>query len=403
MLTKKHVIAATLVTLFASYPVLAASYSFQDLYTLGVPAGSDFAGATFISPFSAGPGGQIVGGADNAGVGTGATAMIWSTTTPSGTSLATDQYAVGTNGNEQVGYGSSALSTIGSGALLWSGTAASKVDLSPVVVVSGIPVVEWYFSLAYAVENGQQVGVGELVHPGASHALLWSGTGTSFVDLHPAGFSNSEAHGLYSDPNPLGVRQQVGFGLNTLANQVHALLWTGTAASAVDLNPSGFGYSHAVGTDGVQQVGYGDDVHGQSHALLWTGTAQSAVDLGPGTALAINHGMEVGLAGQNVDQASTGNVTIWSGSAASAVNLSALMPSTFFVPYEGINSLANAPLYLDANGNVFGYALDNSTQLYHAIEFSPVPEPSSAAIGISAVLTLLVCLLRREVRNARFG
>ncbi len=64
----------------------------------------------------------------------------------------------------------------------------------------------------------------------------------------------------------------------------HALLWSGTAASAVDLNPSGIDLVYAYGISGGQQVGsgYGSATGGIIyHALLWSGTAASAVDLNP--------------------------------------------------------------------------------------------------------------------------
>jgi hypothetical protein len=59
---------------------------------------------------------------------------------------------------------------------------------------------------------------------------------------------------------------------------MHALLWTGSADSVVDLNPSGFTASEAYGVSGGQQVGVGT-IGGQEHALLWMGSADSVVDL----------------------------------------------------------------------------------------------------------------------------
>src|SRR2546425_8460222 len=50
---------------------------------------------------------------------------------------------------------------------------------------------------------------------------------------------------------------------------------------AIDLHPDGFAYSEAVGTFGGQQVGYGILNTGYAHALLWSGSAASVVDLHP--------------------------------------------------------------------------------------------------------------------------
>ena len=58
----------------------------------------------------------------------------------------------------------------------------------------------------------------------------------------------------------------------------HALLWHGTAASMIDLQPSGFTDSCARAAHGNVQVGYGH-VSGALHALLWKGGANTAVDL----------------------------------------------------------------------------------------------------------------------------
>jgi PEP-CTERM motif len=55
-----------------------------------------------------------------------------------------------------------------------------------------------------------------------------------------------------------------------------------SGASAVDLNPPGFNFSAAQGTNGTQQVGTGSGpaTGNVYHALLWTGSAASAIDLG---------------------------------------------------------------------------------------------------------------------------
>jgi hypothetical protein len=64
------------------------------------------------------------------------------------------------------------------------------------------------------------------------------------IDLNPSGFMASQALGVSGG-------QQVGAG----GGQQHALLWMGSAASVVDLNPSGFMASQALGVSGGQQVG----------------------------------------------------------------------------------------------------------------------------------------------------
>ena len=55
--------------------------------------------------------------------------------------------------------------------------------------------------------------------------------------------------------------------------------WRAIAHLVVDLNPSGFTSSGALGVSGGQQVGYGNPTGDGTHALLWTGSADSVVDL----------------------------------------------------------------------------------------------------------------------------
>jgi uncharacterized repeat protein (TIGR03803 family) len=57
----------------------------------------------------------------------------------------------------------------------------------------------------------------------------------------------------------------------------------------VDLNPSGYTSSYATGISGSQQVGYGTSPDGNIHALLWSGTAASTMDLH--SLLSTNYGM----------------------------------------------------------------------------------------------------------------
>src|SRR5581483_2667551 len=87
-----------------------------------------------------------------------------------------------------------------------------------------------------------------------------------------------------SSANATNGRQQVGQG-NPVFSGIrsgypHALLWSGDADSAVDLQPAGFERSQALGLNDAHQVGYADPGTG-AHAMVWSGTAASAVDLQP--------------------------------------------------------------------------------------------------------------------------
>jgi hypothetical protein len=143
-------------------------------------------------------------------------------------------------------------------ASLWSGTADSWVDLNPAGSTE---------SSAYAASGGQQAGQAQV--GGVYRASLWSGTADSWVDLNPAGSSESSAYAA-------SAGQQVG---GAFVNDAwRASLWSGTADSWVDLHaflPAGFAFSYATGisSDGVNMyvAGYGfNSVTSLEETLLWT-------------------------------------------------------------------------------------------------------------------------------------
>jgi hypothetical protein len=70
---------------------------------------------------------------------------------------------------------------------------------------------------------------------------------------------------------------------------------------------------------------------------------------------------------------------LWTGTAASAIDLSTLLPANFS------SSEATA---IDPTGNIFGWALDSSGN-YHAIEWSSVTAPEPASLSVLALSTAL--------------
>jgi hypothetical protein len=297
------------------------------------------------------------------------------------------------NAGQAVGYGFDT----GPGnthALLWNGVTTPPIDLSEGMTTD--------YSAAEGTDGVHQVGNVDVGFPGSPtyHAFLWTGTAASGVDLNPSGFTNSYATGV-------GGGQEVGAadGSATGGND-HAIFWTGTAGSAVDLNPPGispnaglsYSSSQAVFTNGVQQVGYAGDSSGVfNDAMLWNGTAASAVDLAPpitmgywpySEALATNGTIQVGFAQLNIPEPHVfvNHAMMWFGTADSAIDLDHLLPQNDTWTYSVAESV-------DANGNVFGYAIDSS-QSYYAIEWSPVvPEP---AMGSLLLVVGLGMVTRRQ-------
>jgi hypothetical protein len=255
---------------------------------------------------------------------------------------------------------------------MWTGTPGSVIDLTPAGDTN---------SLANGTDGTYEVGEGQQ-SGGTSHALMWAGSNVA-VDLHPAAYDTSLA---------FAVKDGRQVGTASIAGAQHAMLWTGTAASAVDLHPStGFINTFARGTGGSQQVGdgYGPATGGNTidsdNALLWTGAAASLINLNPAgyqlsEAIDTNGVTEVGFA--NVTVTSAPDAVAWNGTASSYVNLQSFLPSDL------TSSIA---FTVDASGNIFGAAFDTNNGTY-AIEWSPVPEPSAAMF-----LSMLgVSLLRRR-------
>src|SRR4030095_9388723 len=80
------------------------------------------------------------------------------------------------------------------------------------------------------------------------HAGLWNGSAASWVDLNPAGSTESSAYGTSGTQQAGDTRIGLGRG--------PAALWRGTVGSWIDLNPAGSVGSLAYGTTGTRQFGY---------------------------------------------------------------------------------------------------------------------------------------------------
>jgi hypothetical protein len=179
-----------------------------------------------------------------------------------------------------------------------------------------------------AVSNGKQVGAAQAAN-GYSHAVILSGNALTAVDLNPANYYYSMA--MCADDF-----QQGGWAY-ALAGGIHAIVWNGSSSSYADLNPSGYSFSYCLGVHNGEQVGYAQNqvyFVTASHAMAWYGSAGSVVDLHPSTtypysrALGVHNGEEVGYVssfaypdGDSVGYHTTSRAVRWSGSAASAVDL----------------------------------------------------------------------------------
>jgi hypothetical protein len=366
----------------------ATTYDAVDLYSLTLPANYN---GVFVdgSGYEWAAGGQYVG--SSVFMGSNNHALLWTASGPTDLNPAgaAASVAFGTNGLQQVGYDSAPNTNI-THAVLWNGT-ASATDLNPTL----LPNIN--ASIGIGTDTTNQVGWGSGAGTaGNAHALLWTGSASSAVDLQPAllsSFAQSQAYGVAGN-------SQVGVGILP-SGADHALLWHATGASAVDLNPAGFDQSVAVGVNGLLQVGYGDNTGSNnlllSHALLWQGTASAVTDLNPSQliinasfAYSTNGSAEVGYGYSTTPGTNQDNrALVWTGSAASAIDL-----STFLAP-----GFSDSHAYsIDATGNIFGRAIDSSGTV-HAIEWIPVvPEPMTLGLVAFGGIELMA---RRHVAPRR--
>jgi hypothetical protein len=321
----------------------------------------------------------------------------------------TASFGQGAGGGLQVGYAFTNGTAGNAHAYMWTGTAASAVDLTPSVCAN---------AEAIAVSGGIEAGWAFRSDVQQMHALAWSGTAASFLDLNPSGFNTSQGLAILGttmvgcaqnqetdsngkittitlyhaivwsgigtpsyhafDINPNGMdgsvadgispAGQVGYawGRSTSGNN-HAIYWQ--TGIATDLNPQGFTMSEALGLATLYQVGYarGSSTGSLDHAFLWKSTKQSGVDLNPSgfsdsKALAIATGFEVGY-GTPTGQPGTSHALVWQGTAASAVDL-----NRFLSKYSMVGSVATG---IDTSGNIVGRAYDAAGNWYAVIWTTP--------------------------------
>lgn len=282
--------------------------------------------------------------------------------------------ANGVGGGQQVG--STIQSQFGTPgqAALWTGAAASRVNLHPSHVPNASS------SEAFGVAGGQQVGVLVLNGSAGSRAGRWSGSAASWVDLTPPTISNATAYGTDG-------AQQVG---HIHSGNYRAALWSGTAASFVNLHPTGFQSSEAFGVANGQQVGYAELSGSAFRAALWTGSAASFVNLNPvggvqSRALAAANGMQVGWAIVNGRM----RASFWNGTAASWEDLYAELP---FNTYSTTQATG-----ISTDGNfiyIVGWG-DTLSDRVPLLWVRPVPAPGAAVL--MGVAGLLVARRRRAI------
>ena len=240
-----------LVALLAAAPVHAQTVVVTNLHPAG--ATSSVANAT--------TGTQQAGSAKFGG---NPCAVIWAGTAPSFQKLhpddASSSVLEATSGDKQFGvvYGSGVFGH----AAVFAGTKV-YTDLHPTMVAAATG--------SYITSHAGSIQGGYINTTGGIRAAMWTGeTATSYVSLHPSGYSQSVINAVSSDKQG-GVLYDGAI--------VDAALWSGTAA-AVDLNPNDEFPSHVDAMSETDQVGDAT-IAGVVHAAVWNGWAASFRDLHP--------------------------------------------------------------------------------------------------------------------------
>jgi hypothetical protein len=247
--------------------------------------------------------------------------------------------------------GSGSLTPVSSDhALFWLGGGAA-VDMHP----AGAE-----YSWSEAVGGGGQLQAGSVQGSincavcGISmtrHAGMWSRTAASFQRLHSNTHTNTFARSTD------GFRF-VGGGVHRTDGSYNALIWDNSSSNARNLRPSMSTFSVANSTFSTEQGGYfvGPSTGGHGHAVLWKGTAASAVDLNPNATFsvsevkAVRSGLQVGSATPLTTPSRTQAIA-WHGTAGSWINLHSKLPA----PFNLWHSYAEG---IDEMGNITGFILN---------------------------------------------
>ncbi len=265
---------------------------------------------------------------------------------------------LGGGGGQQVGDSSAT-----GGASLWSGTPESLVSLRPF---------DAWDSHGLGADGQQQVGYYVQTPGGQDRAVLWHGTAASAVSLHPTGATSSMA---------TSTADGLVGGWVEFPTAIQAALWAGSAQSVTYLHPGPlYAESHITAMAPGQQAGWVRRFDQNSHAALWSGTAASFLDLNPPSAAA---SFLYGTCGNaqvgNANLPGLGNTAgVWFGTADSFVPLAPFLPPGYFQ--------STATCIAESNGTFYvgGYATSIATGQDEAFMWVGVPGPGPMTILLLA-------------------
>jgi hypothetical protein len=288
-------------------------------------------------------------------------------------------------------------------AALWNGTPNSGVDIA-LRSFSGVS------GLSAAPAGFQAVGSGRFPGNTYSQALMWTGPTPQSAQLIQLGntsiMKESYAVGAYTFN---GVAKQVGYSYDLLPDgsesQPRARVWAGSAASVIDLTPTGYLSAAIKGGngDGLSELLCGSVSHTSIYdadPTIWTGTSgafrtlATTPDLPAGDVVFCTQTSGVG----ELIQSTSGGIhhaVIWDLATGAVTDLHNFLP-----PELQVGGSVSTAFYEDPFGNIYGQATANGSSYgVPVVWLTSVPEPSSLSLMVVAALTAWVG--RRRIRGLR--
>ena len=141
-------------------------------------------------------------------------------------------------------------------------------------------------SAAVGCDGNVQVGT-DSNEGGTAHAVMWLGSAKTQIDLYTGPYLNTGLNSVNVSSNTqVGsdtLEKLIVNGIETKRLQSHLLLWHGTTKSVVDLHPAGWLDSAGQLFGPTFEVGYADKFDANNNfftnAFVWSGTAASAINL----------------------------------------------------------------------------------------------------------------------------
>jgi len=138
------------------------------------------------------------------------------------------------------------------------------------------------------------------------------------LDINPSGYQESYAIGVAGEMTGGHIKDDI-----ETDGRLHAAVWSRLSGAIVDLHPSALETAYLYGVSGSQQVGDGSG-GGQGHALLWEGSAESVIYLDPAgysrcNARGVSDGVQVG-SGQHTATGES-HALLWRGTPESVIDL----------------------------------------------------------------------------------